>query len=55
MVQVVCHWPGFSPKLLCMEFMVNKVALEHVLLPALLFSHAIVIPRLFQTYLITHH
>jgi hypothetical protein len=61
MVQVVCHWPqttdlpGFSPRLLFMGFVVNKVALEQVLLPALLFSHVVVIPPLFQTSPITRH
>jgi hypothetical protein len=38
--------PGFSPRLLCMGFMVNKVTWEHVLLPALLFPHVVVIPPL---------
>lgn len=47
--------PGFSPRLLCMGFMVNKVTWEHVLLLALLFPHAVVIPPLFQTYPITHY
>jgi len=61
MVQVVCHWPqttdlpGSSLRLLCMGFVVNKMALEQVLLTALLFSHVIVIPPLFQAYQITHH
>jgi hypothetical protein len=55
MVQVVSYWPqttdlrGFSPRLLCRVSVVNKVALEQVLLPALLFFHVIVIPPLFQT------
>jgi len=35
--------------------MVNRVAWEHVLLPALLFPSVIVIPPLFQTYPITHY
>lgn len=61
MAQVVRYWPhtadfpGFSPRPVCMGFVVDKVALGQGLLLALRFSPVIVISSVLHTFPFLHH